>query len=107
LGSVLGGARETFVGLAGIGDLVVTCFSAHSRNRAVGFRLGSGEKVGAVLDSMEQVAEGVPTCQAVHELFVNRNIELPITETVYRIVHDGLPVEEGVEILLTRRPEEE
>ncbi len=107
LGSVLGGARETFAGLAGIGDLVATCFSAHSRNRAVGFRLGSGEKVGAVLGSMEQVAEGVPTCQAVHELLLSRNIELPIAETVYRIVHDGLPVEEGVEMLLTRRPGEE
>ena len=107
MGSVLGGARETFSGLAGIGDLVVTCFSGHSRNREVGYRLGSGEKVGAVLDSMEQVAEGVPTCQAVHELCVRRTVEMPIAETVYRIVHDGLSVEEGVEILLTRRAEEE
>ena len=107
LGSVLGGDRETFSGLAGIGDLVVTCFSGHSRNRGVGFRLGSGEKVGSVLESMEQVAEGVPTCQAVHELCARRKIDMPIAETVYRIVHDGLSVEEGVEILLTRRPEEE
>ncbi|MEC9476396.1 MAG: NAD(P)H-dependent glycerol-3-phosphate dehydrogenase [Planctomycetota bacterium] len=107
LGSVLGGTRETFSGLAGIGDLVVTCFSEHSRNRAVGFRLGSGEKVGAVLDSMEQVAEGVPTCQAVHELCATRQVEMPIAETVYRIVHDGLSVQEGVEVLLTRRAEEE
>lgn len=107
LGTVLGGERETFSGLAGIGDLVVTCFSGHSRNRAVGFRLGSGEKVGSVLESMEQVAEGIPTCQAVHELCTSRSVDMPIAETVYRIIHDGLAVEEGVEILLKRPPEEE
>ncbi|MDE0960549.1 MAG: NAD(P)-dependent glycerol-3-phosphate dehydrogenase [Planctomycetota bacterium] len=105
LGTSLGGRRETFAGLSGIGDLVATCCSGHSRNRTVGCRLGSGESVGAVLDSMEQVAEGVTTAKAVNQLCSTKQVEMPIAETVFRILHEDLSVAEGIEQLLMRRPE--
>ena len=107
LGVARGGQRETFAGLSGLGDLIVTCCSVHSRNRAVGCKIGAGDKVSAVLESMVQVAEGVPTSKVVHELRLESQVEMPIAETVYRIVHEQLPVEEGIEHLLLRQPEEE
>jgi glycerol-3-phosphate dehydrogenase (NAD(P)+) len=107
LGTSLGGRRETFAGLSGIGDLVVTCCSGHSRNRTVGCRVGAGENAAAVLDSMEQVAEGVTTSKAVKQLCSTGQVEMPIADTVYRILHEDLPVAEGVEQLLMRQPEVE
>ncbi|MBT5737016.1 MAG: NAD(P)-dependent glycerol-3-phosphate dehydrogenase [Planctomycetes bacterium] len=107
LGTSLGGRRETFAGLSGIGDLVVTCCSGHSRNRTVGCRVGAGETVAAVLDSMEQVAEGVMTSKAVKQLCSTGQVEMPIADTVFRILHEDLPVAEGVEQLLMRQPEVE
>ncbi len=105
LGTTLGGKRETFAGLSGIGDLVVTCCSGHSRNRTVGCRIGGGESVEEILDSMDQVAEGISTAKAVHHLRQKLDVEMPISETVYRIVHEGMAVEEGIELLLMRQPE--
>lgn len=102
LGTALGGRRETFGGLAGIGDLIGTCFSSHSRNRSVGLRIGRGEAPATVLSSMVQVAEGVPTSKAVFELSQTHGLELPISEVVYRIVHLGQEVQEGIQNLLTR-----
>lgn len=100
----VGGLRETFSGLSGVGDLIVTCFSEHSRNRAVGIRIGRGEMVRDILDGMDQVAEGVHTSSAVHELLEDCEVEveMPIAETVHQIVHEGVDVESGTQMLLQR-----
>jgi glycerol-3-phosphate dehydrogenase (NAD(P)+) len=107
LGVALGGRRETFSGLSGIGDLIVTCFSAHSRNRAFGIRVGRGEDPRALLAASQMVVEGVHTCRAVHELRETRSIEMPIAECVHRIVHEGGSVADGVRSLLARSLKEE
>src|SRR5206468_7027246 len=80
LGVALGGKRETFQGLSGIGDLMVTCFSRHSRNRAVGERLGKGERLADIIASMNMVAEGVPTTYSAFECARRLHIETPIID---------------------------
>ncbi len=88
LGTALGGRRETFQGLSGIGDLMVTCFSQHSRNRAVGERLGRGERLADIVASMNMVAEGVPTTYSAHEVAQRHGIDAPII-TQMRALLDG------------------
>ncbi len=88
LGTALGGRRETFQGLSGLGDLMVTCFSKHSRNRAVGERLGRGERLADIVASMNMVAEGVPTTYSAHEAAQRHGIETPIV-TQIRALLDG------------------
>ena len=88
LGTALGGRRETFQGLSGIGDLMVTCFSHHSRNRAVGERLGRGERLADIVATMNMVAEGVPTTYSAHEVAQRHGIETPII-TQIRALLDG------------------
>ena len=88
LGTALGGRRETFQGLSGIGDLIVTCFSKHSRNRAVGERLGRGERLADIVASMCMVAEGVPTTLSAHECALRHGIDAPII-TQMRALLDG------------------
>src|ERR1700677_1407637 len=88
LGVALGGRRETFQGLSGIGDLMVTCFSRHSRNRAVGERLGQGERLADIIASMNMVAEGVPTTYSAHECARRFGVETPIIDQV-RALLDG------------------
>ncbi|MGA1533011.1 MAG: NAD(P)H-dependent glycerol-3-phosphate dehydrogenase [Planctomycetota bacterium] len=107
LGADLGGHRETFFGLSGVGDLVVTCFSEHSRNRAYGVRLGAGEDPRALLEDTRSVVEGVHTSRAVHELRQQHEIDMPIAEEVFRIVHEGRDPQRGVEALLARELREE
>ena len=107
LGVDLGGHRETFSGLSGVGDLIVTCFSEHSRNRAFGIRIGAGENPSALLDDSNQVVEGVHTTRAVHELMEKRSIEMPIAEEVFQIIYGGRGAAEGVEALLNRSLKEE
>ncbi len=106
LGVALGARPETFGGLSGLGDLVVTCASKHSRNRAVGERLGRGEKLSEILASTEKVAEGVPTTEAVLQLAAEKGVELPIAEAVGRVLSGGSPREE-VTNLMTRAPRPE
>ncbi|MFQ5655559.1 MAG: NAD(P)H-dependent glycerol-3-phosphate dehydrogenase [Planctomycetota bacterium] len=107
LGVALGGRQGTFSGLSGIGDLIVTCFSEHSRNRSVGVRIGRGEDPRAVLDSMVQVAEGTYTSRAVVEMCRSLGVEMPIAEEVHLIVHRGKDVERGTRALLSRSLKEE
>ncbi len=83
----LGGKADTLSGLAGLGDLVLTCHGALSRNRHVGFELGRGRRLGEILGEMKMVAEGVGTTEALLSLARERNIELPITEQVHSILH--------------------
>jgi len=108
LGLALGAERATFSGLAGMGDLVLTCTGQLSRNRTVGFRLGRGESLQDILADMTAVAEGVKTSEAVHALARRHRVEMPIAEQVYSIVHEGASAEEAVRTLMLRdpRPEE-
>ena len=102
LGSVCGGSPDTFAGLSGIGDLVVTCTSRHSRNRGVGERLGRGEKLDDIVDSMKQVAEGVWNCGIVLELARANNIEMPICETVQAVLEGTLDPRGAFVMLMSR-----
>ncbi len=107
LGIHLGGQGETFNGLSGIGDLIVTCFSEHSRNRHVGVRIGRGEDPQEVLAGMVQVVEGDHTSRAVWEISSSRGIEMPITEEVHLILHEEKNVQDGIQALLNRSLKEE
>lgn len=98
----LGGRPETLAGLSGTGDLIVTCTSVHSRNHAVGERLGRGERLDAVVASMQMVAEGVGNAQIVHEIAKERGVEMPIAECVWRICYDGYPVKAALADLMNR-----
>ena len=107
LGVAMGADRDTFRGLAGIGDLIVTCVSPEGRNRTVGERIGRGETVDAILASMDSVAEGVPTTRAVRELARRHGVEMPITEGVYQVLFEGKDVLEGLSELMSRDPKPE
>jgi glycerol-3-phosphate dehydrogenase (NAD(P)+) len=109
LGIALGGRRETFQGLSGIGDLMVTCFSRHSRNRSVGERLGRGESLEAITGSMQMVAEGVPTALSAFECARERGIRTPIIDAVHAVLYEDRPVRDAMMSLLNRdpRPEED
>ena len=90
LGVVMGGQPATFAGLAGMGDLVVTCISPHSRNRRVGEELGAGRPLAEILAGMTMVAEGVKTAATVEELAARHGMEMPVCHTVYRVVHGDI-----------------
>ena len=98
----LGANPKTVFGLSGMGDLVVTCTSRHSRNRSVGERLGKGERLADIVGSMKMVAEGVWNAQVVRAMAGELNVEMPITETVCRLCHEGLPAKEAISILMNR-----
>src|SRR4029077_5474485 len=82
-----GAETQTFWGLAGMGDLITTCFSRHGRNRAVGQRLAQGEKAAAILASMDMVAEGINSARSVYDRAGKMGIQMPITEEVYRVLY--------------------
>ncbi|MBI3097571.1 MAG: NAD(P)-dependent glycerol-3-phosphate dehydrogenase [Planctomycetes bacterium] len=107
LGVACGARRETFFGLAGIGDLLTTCYSPYGRNRAVGIRLGRGETLKAILASMEQVAEGVWTTAAARSLARSRGIEMPVVDEMYAILYRGKSPREAVRDLMRRAPRAE
>lgn len=103
LGSALGASSATLAGLAGVGDLVATCTSAHSRNRGFGMRLGRGDSVAqASRAGHGYVAEGVTSCTAILTLASSYGVEMPLTDAVYRVCHRGLSVHEAVALLLGR-----
>ena len=97
-----GGLPETLSGLAGIGDLIVTCTSVHSRNHSVGERLGKGEKINDILGSMRMVAEGVWNSKVVHETAQRLGVEMPLCEIVYRACYEGYDVKEATESMMMR-----
>jgi glycerol-3-phosphate dehydrogenase (NAD(P)+) len=97
-----GGKPETLSGLAGVGDLIVTCTSVHSRNHSVGERLGRGEKLDDILGSMQMVAEGVWNSKVVHEIAARLGVEMPICDLVYRACYEGYDVNEAVVSMMTR-----
>jgi glycerol-3-phosphate dehydrogenase (NAD(P)+) len=107
LGVRLGGRRETFQGLSGIGDLMVTCFSRHSRNRQVGERLGRGETIEAITGSMKMVAEGVPTARSAFERARHHGVKTPIIDQVYAILYEKGSPAEALRSLYLRDPRPE
>ncbi len=102
LGEELGGDPATFAGLAGMGDLIATCASTQSRNNTVGRRLGEGESIDDIVESMNMVAEGVKSCPSVLELARGRGVEMPITEQVVAVCHDGRTAKEALTALMDR-----
>jgi glycerol-3-phosphate dehydrogenase (NAD(P)+) len=98
-----GAQEKTFHGLAGLGDLMTTCFSPHGRNRGVGMRLGQGESLPQILASMAAVAEGVNTSRSVCDLSRKLGIDMPITNVVFRVLFEGLSPREATDALM-RRP---
>ena len=102
LGAALGADPYTFAGLAGMGDLVATCASPLSRNRTFGAHLGRGMTLDEAQAAVTQTAEGVKSCEAVLELADRHGVEMPITETVVAIVHDGRSPEEMLKELMAR-----
>lgn len=102
LGTTMGCQPETFAGLSGLGDLVLTCYGAESRNRSLGVRLGKGEKLEEILNSMKMVAEGVPTTLSIHKLRESLGIDMPISMAVHGIIYESVPPMKALETLLAR-----
>jgi glycerol-3-phosphate dehydrogenase (NAD(P)+) len=103
LGIALGAKPATLAGLAGVGDLVATCTSPHSRNRTFGERLGKGGTMATAFDAAGgHVAEGVTTCESVLALAGSYDVEMPLTDAVHRVCHKGLSVDQAVALLLGR-----
>lgn len=107
LGLALGARPETFSGLSGMGDMITTCASRHSRNRYVGEQIGKGRSLQEVLDSMEMVAEGVNTAESGRALARRTGVEMPITEQVHRVLFGGKDPRKAVNDLMTRDPKPE
>lgn len=103
LGDTMGGHRETFMGLAGMGDLVLTCTDNQSRNRRMGLKLAEGLSKEAIREEIGQEIEGVRTAREAMRLSKAHNVELPIIEQVYRVLYDGLSPQEAVRHLLERK----
>ncbi len=102
LATAKGAAPLTMAGLAGMGDLVLTCTGALSRNRTVGFELGKGNKLDEILTALGQVAEGVKTTKSAHELGEKLGVELPITDEVYKVLYEDKPAKQALVDLMTR-----
>ena len=107
LGVAMGSDRATFSGLAGMGDLLLTCTGDLSRNRTVGYRLGQGESLQEILSDMKAVAEGVKTTESVYELAKDRGVEMPIVEQVYGVLNNAVKPADALEMLMLREPTSE
>jgi glycerol-3-phosphate dehydrogenase (NAD(P)+) len=102
LGVALGGQRETFMGLAGLGDLVLTCTDDQSRNRRFGIALSQGQSPTAAANSIDQVIEGVPAARAVNDVAAKLGVEMPICLEVFRIIYEGKSIRAAVQALMGR-----
>jgi len=102
LGKACGADPLTFAGLSGMGDLITTCTSKHSRNRAVGEAIASGKSLDDILAASHMVAEGVRTTQSAHALAKKMNVDLPLTEVAYQVLFEGLPPAAAIESLMAR-----
>ena len=107
LGVALGGKEKTFYGLSGVGDLMVTCFSKHSRNRNLGEMLAKGKTLEQAEKELKMVAEGVKTCMSAYQLGKKLNIDLPIINQVYEVLFNGKDAKKAVYDLMTRSPKAE
>ena len=102
LGMAMGGKIETFSGLTGIGDLIVTCASMHSRNRRAGILIGKGYTMEQAMDEVKMVVEGVYSAKAAMGLAARYDVQLPIIEQVNKVLFEGMPVDEAVKNLMLR-----
>lgn len=102
LGVAMGANPLTFIGLSGVGDLIVTCTSVHSRNWRAGNLLGKGHNLDEVLENMGMIVEGVSTTKAAYELSKQLNVEMPITETIYRVLYEGEDVKQAAKEIMLR-----
>lgn len=107
LGVRLGANPMTFTGLAGVGDLLLTCTGTQSRNYQVGFKLGQGQSLEQILAGMAMVAEGVKTSRAVHLLAERLGVEVPLVAAIYKILYDGLAPKDAIKTLMTRELKDE
>lgn len=107
LGEKLGASPRTLAGLSGMGDLIATCTSRHSRNRYVGEEIAKGRKLNEILESMVMVAEGVKTTKSAYQLAQKHQVEMPITEQVYKILFEEKDPRQAVKDLMTREPKPE
>lgn len=107
LGIALGGQAETFQGLSGVGDLIVTCYSAYSRNNRVGKLIGQGEKIDDIVNSMNMVAEGVPNTKSFYESTKRNGVETPIIDEAYSVINGNKNPALAMEDLLARSPRPE
>ena len=102
LGLAMGAKYETFTGLSGIGDLIVTCTSMHSRNRRAGILIGQGKTSEEAQEEVKMVVEGIKTAKAVKHLAEKYNVEMPISQVAYEVLFEGMPVKESVSALMNR-----
>ena len=107
IGVASGGRRETFMGLSGVGDLIVTCYSRHSRNQTVGRRLAEGKSLQEILDTLGMVAEGVPNTLSVYEIARKLDVRTPLIDAVYSVLYESKPPMEALAELMTRDPRPE
>lgn len=102
LGEKLGADPMTFLGLGGIGDLIVTCTSTHSRNFTLGYKLGQGKTMDEALNEMNMVVEGIYTTESVYHLAKSLHVDMPITNALYEVLFENEPVKDGVKKLMGR-----
>ena len=107
LGSALGGRPETFIGLSGVGDLIATCYSHHSRNYRAGISLGSGHTLRETLKVEGMVVEGIPNCQSIHEAAHRAGVRTPLIDALYAVLYQNKPPAAALQELLTRAPRSE
>ncbi|WP_338627169.1 NAD(P)H-dependent glycerol-3-phosphate dehydrogenase [Clostridium baratii] len=102
VGIKMGGNSETFLGLTGTGDLIVTCGSLHSRNRRAGFLLGKGYTIEEAIEEIGMIVEGIKACESFYNLKERIDVEMPIIDVVYKVIFENLNPKEGVQLLLSR-----
>jgi glycerol-3-phosphate dehydrogenase (NAD(P)+) len=107
MGVAMGASQDTFSGLTGLGDLIVTCTSEHSRNRYVGYNIGQGKKLDEIITGMNMVAEGVKTTDSVNQWAEKNNVEMPITRAVHKVLFENMDPTDALIELMTRNPKEE
>ena len=107
LGTQLGGNPDTFPGLSGLGDLMTTCFSPHSRNQRIGVALGKGQKLEEAVKELGMVAEGVPNTRSIYEAARRVNARTPIIDVVYAMLYEDVPPAEGLDRLFSQSPRNE
>ena len=107
IGVKLGGKKETFSGLTGIGDLIVTCTSMHSRNRRAGILIGKGKSAKEAVEEVGMVVEGIKACRAFYKLKNKLNVQMPITDSLYKVLFEKKDAKQVVYELMTRDKKDE
>lgn len=107
LGKKINANEKTFSGLAGMGDLIVTCHSKHSRNRFVGEQLGKGKKIDEIVNSMTMIAEGVKNCKSIYNYAQSLGVEMPLTNELYKLIYENSSIKDSVKRLFERKEKHE